>query len=169
MRSNLGIRAALLATIALGVPMLGSTAAMGHGKSHALRLVATPIQSEFVDVGAPGPSLGDELIRSQTLADRGREVGESGLVCTVVQVTPPYGVLTAQCLITLSLRRGQITLQGLIEAQSVDDPGPFTLAITGGTGAYRGASGEAQLRRRIDTTSIYKLRLDADKKKKHRH
>ena len=64
-----------------------------------------------------------------------------------------------------SLRRGQITLQGLVEAQSLSDPGPFTLAITGGTGEYRGASGEAVVRRGPGV-AVYKLRLDSAKKHK---
>jgi hypothetical protein len=52
--------------------------------------------------------------------------------------------------------------------QGEDDSGPFTVAITGGTGAYRGASGEARVRDRGDGTSVYKLKFDS-KKKHHRH
>ena len=36
---------------------------------------------------------------------------------------PPYTTITAQCVATLSLERGQITLQGLVEFQGEDDPG----------------------------------------------
>ena len=148
MRTKFGIHAAVLAIVALGVLMLGSTAAMAHGKNqHPLRLVGTVIQTDDIDVGDPGPSLGDELVYSETLSRRGREVGESGVVCTIVQ----------------------ITLQGLVEVQGEDDRGPWTVAITGGTGAYRGASGEARVRQRNDTTTIYKLRFDSAKKNKHRH
>jgi hypothetical protein len=43
---------------------------------------------------------------------------------------------------TASLPQGQITVQGLID---FTDPGPFTLAITGGTGAYRTARGEVEV------------------------
>ena len=68
------------------------------------------------------------------------------------------------------LRRGQITLQGLIEVQGLDDPGPFVVAITGGTGAYRGASGEALVRDPIGPRRIYKLSFDSKhKKKRGRH
>jgi hypothetical protein len=169
-RTKFRIHAAVLAIVVLGVLTLGTTAAMAHGKQkHTLRLVATEIQSDFLDLGAPGPSLGDELVFSESLARRGRDVGESGGVCTVVQVTAPYEVLTLHCVATLSLRRGQITLQGLIEVQSMDDPGPFTAAITGGTGAYRGAGGQARIRNRADGTTVYKLRFDSAKKKKHKH
>jgi hypothetical protein len=170
MRTKFAVHAAVLAVIALGVLVFGSTIAEAHGKGkRTLRLVATEIQSEFLDLGAPGPSLGDEFVFSETLSRRGREVGESGGVCTATQVTPPYDVITFHCVATLSLRRGQITLQGLIEVQSEDDSGPFTVAITGGTGAFRGAGGEARIRDVDEMTTIYKLRFASSKKHKHRH
>ncbi len=65
--------------------------------------------------------------------------------------------------------RGQITLQGLIEIQGEDDPGPFTVAITGGTGAYRGAGGTAVVREVRPGVSVYKLRLDLPKKHSRGH
>ena len=139
-----------------------------HGKKQELRIVAVEIQSEFLDLGTPGPSLGDELVFSETLFKKKREVGTSGVVCTVVQAIPPYEVLTFHCVGTLSLRGGQITLQGLIEVQGEDDPGPFIVAITGGTGKYRGAGGEAKVRDVGDVT-IYKLRIDKDGRHKRAH
>ena len=65
---------------------------------------------------------------------------------------------------TLKLKRGQITLQGLIEVQGEDDPGPFTVAITGGTGRYVGAGGKAVIRELSPTRSVYKLRFTSSKK-----
>ena len=168
MRIRCGLYAAVLAIVALGV-LGGGTAVAADGKDkRILRLVATENQFEFLDFLTPGPSLGDELVFSERLSQRGREVGEAGVVCTVTEVVGPYDVLMLQCIGTLSLRRGQITLQGLIEVQGEEDPGPFTVAITGGTGAYRGAGGEAVVRDVGDET-IYKLRFDSKKKnKKHR-
>jgi hypothetical protein len=145
--------------------------ASGHGdKTQTLRIVAVEIQSEFLDLGTPGPSLGDELVFSETLFKKKREVGTSGVVCTVVQAVAPYDVLTFHCVGTLSLRSGQITLQGLIEVQGEDDPGPFVVAITGGTGKYRGAGGEAKVRD-VGGVTIYKLRLldNGKKDKRHKH
>ena len=101
---------------------------------------------------------------SESLAKRGRDVGMSGVVCTVTHAVPPYDIVTFHCAATLSLQRGQITLQGLIEVQGEDDPGPFTVAITGGTGAFRGAGGEAVVREVSSGISVYKLRLDLPKK-----
>jgi hypothetical protein len=165
-RTKLRLYSAVLATVALGVLVSGTAVATaaGDGK-RTLRLVATEIQSEFLDLGTPGPSLGDEFVFSETLSRHGREVGVSGGVCTATQVVPPYDVLTFHCVATLSLRRGQITLQGLIEVQGEDDPGPFRAAITGGTGAFVGAGGEAVIRGVNPTTTIYKLRFDSSKKR----
>jgi allene oxide cyclase-like protein len=168
--TKLGIHAAVLLIAAIAMLAFGSTVATASGKhKQTLRLVATENQSDFLDLGAPGPSLGDELVISETLRQRGREVGQSGVVCVVTEATPPYDVLTLHCVATLSLRRGQITLQGLIEVQGEGDSGPFTVAITGGTGEFFGAGGEARIRNVSEMRSVYKLRFDDRKKKKHRH
>jgi len=168
-RSKRAVVAAILGILVLSS---GTAAADGRGKGKdkgdTLRLVATTIQQEELDLGAPGPSLGDQLVFSEVVFKRGREVGTSGAVCTVTEAVPPYTVLMYHCVGTLSLRRGQITLQGLIEVQGMDDPGPFLVAITGGTGAYRGASGEAVVRDPIGDRRIYKLSFDSKHKKKHR-
>jgi allene oxide cyclase-like protein len=161
-RTKIRFSVALLAIVALGVVVPGSAlAGSKHGGKDTLRLTATEIQSEFLDLGSPGPSLGDELVFSERLSQNGREVGESGVVCVVTHTVPPYDVLTFHCVGTLSLRKGQITLQGLIEVQGPDDPGPFLVAITGGTGKFRGAGGEALVRNRSDGTSVYKLSFDS--------
>jgi hypothetical protein len=163
-RTNLRRYPALVAIVALGVLVFGTGVANAHrdhGKT--LKLVATELQSDFLDLGDPGPTLGDELVISESLAKHGRDVGMSGVVCTITHAMAPYDVVTFHCVATLSLERGQITLQGLIEVQGEDDPGPFTVAITGGTGAFRGAGGEAVVRD-VGDTSIYKLRFDSRKK-----
>lgn len=170
MRTKLARGATLTAIVALALMAFGTTVAAAHGKgSKTLRLVGTQNQSDFLDLGAPGPSLGDELVFSETLSRNGRDVGTSGVVCTTTAVEPPYEVTTYHCVGTLSLRNGQITLQGLVEVQGENDPGPFTVAITGGTGDYRGASGQAVVRDVSDTLSIYRLSFDSASKKKHRH
>jgi hypothetical protein len=174
MGTRVRIYAAVLATVVLGGLVFGSVLAAAdgdRGKKRTLRLIGRESQMEFLDLGAPGPSLGDEIVFSEVLRRRGRgEVGMSGGVCTVTEALPPYDVLTYQCVVTLRLRRqGQITLQGLNEVQGMDDPGPFRLAITGGTREFRGASGEAVVRFPRERRAVYKLRFDSkDKKKSNR-
>jgi hypothetical protein len=170
-RTKFRFSALLAAMIALVVLVSGSTAAYadGGGKgTKVLRLTAEEIQSEFIDLGTPGPSLGDELVFSETLFKSGREVGESGVVCTVVKA-PLYDAQSFHCVGTLSLRKGQITLQGLIEVQGENDPGPFEVAITGGTGKFKCAGGQATVRQPTATTAVYKLKIqDFCNHKKHK-
>ena len=168
-RTKLGVLTAALAIVVLGALTFGSAIAAAHGKhKRVLRVVGIQNQFQFVDVAPTGPSLGDELVFSETLRRHGHEVGVSGVVCTATEVTPPYEVTTFHCVATLSLRRGQITLQGLVEIQGEGDMGPFTVAITGGTGAFRGAGGEARIRDVSDTVTVYKLFFDGTSRKSHR-
>ena len=163
--------AAVAAIVTVGTLVLasgtGATDSKGKGKPRGdtLILVGVEIQSQFVDNFPPGPTLGDEFVFSDALSKDHRDAGMSGGVCTVVEIIGPYTIETFHCVVTLALRRGQITLQGLVEMQGPSDRGPFTMAITGGTGAYRGASGEAVIRNLRQRVTIYKLRLDSGKKK----
>jgi hypothetical protein len=160
-RTRFRLHATMLAVVALGALLLiPSVAAADHKGKKTLRLVAVEKQFEFIDVGAEGPSVGDYFAFSDLLFFRGREVGESGGECKVTQAMPPYDVLTYHCVATLNTRRGQITLQGLIEIQGEDDPGPFRFAITGGTRQFRCACGEATVRFRSDERSTIRLRFE---------
>lgn len=167
MRTRLRTCAAAVAILAIAVFSFGPAVASAQAKGkQTLRILATEDQSDFLDLGSTGPSLGDQLVFSETLSQRGEDVGTGGVVCTIVAAQPPYATLTFHCVATLSLERGQITLQGLVEFQGEDDPGPWTVAITGGTGRYRGASGQAVVRDVSDTITVYRLRLDAGRKKR---
>jgi hypothetical protein len=163
-------RPAAVAAITLGalVCSTGVAAAHGDGK-RPLRIVGVESQFEYLDLGAAGTSLGDQFVFSEVLYRRGRDVGESGIVCTLTHTVPPYTVSTFHCVGTLSLRRGQITLQALIELQEPATSEPFTAAVTGGTGAYRGASGEVRIRDATETRTIYRVRLDGRKHGHGRH
>ena len=55
-----------------------------------------------------------------------------------------------ECFWTMSLADGQITVEGPFL-----DAGDSTLAITGGTGAYAGVSGEMKLHARDDKGTEY--------------
>jgi hypothetical protein len=174
-RTRFTLRVVVLAIIALGVLVAGPAVAYakGGGKK-TLKLTGEQVQSEFLDLGTPGPipSLGDELVFSETLFKKGREVGVSAVDCTVKQSVPPYTVVIFHCVGTLKLfGKGQIAVQGLIEVQGMDDPGPFKVAIVGGTGKFRCACGSATYEQTSDpmeepVTSVYKLRIDSCKKGK---
>ena len=146
---RLGIAGAVIAVMALVVgavsPALGSssqkaaaTAASHTGNSQTLRLTA--VFTEFdpiIDLGAPGFSLGDEVVFSGNLLRNGAQVGRIGVVCSFVSTANPDRV-EAQCPTTSILPGGQITTQGTIVNRSLN----FTLPITGGSGRYLGVGGQ---------------------------
>jgi hypothetical protein len=148
MRKRLGLLGAVIAVMALLVgaasPALGSSSqgsestSSGHAGKQTIRLVA--VFTEFdpnIDVGAPGFSLGDEVVFSGNLLRNGKQVGRIGVVCTFVS-TANASKVEAQCPTTSILPGGQITTQGTIVNRSLN----FTLPITGGSGQYQGAGGQ---------------------------
>ena len=89
-----------------------------------------PVTAEL-DLGDPGFSVGDQTVFSDTMTRNGRAVGQHGGFCQVVSETH------SNCLTTMQLTGGQITLQALLDGSV-----PGTAAITGGTGVYSRAHGE---------------------------
>ena len=153
MGKRLGLLGAVIAVMALLVgaagPALGSSSqgsastSSGHADKHqTIRVLA--VFTEFdpnIDVGAPGFSLGDEVVFSGNLLRNGKQLGRIGVVCTFVS-TANAARVEAQCPTTSILPGGQITTQGTIVNRSLN----FTLPITGGSGLYRGASGQVVAR-----------------------
>jgi hypothetical protein len=145
MRKRLGVLGAVIAVMALAVgavsPALGSSPSASSGqtdKQTTIRVIA--VFTEFdasIDVGAPGFSLGDEVVFSGNLLRNGEQVGRVGVVCTFVSTANPDRV-EAQCPTTSILPGGQITTQGTIVNRSLN----FTLPITGGSGQFQGAGGQ---------------------------
>jgi hypothetical protein len=146
---RLGILGAVIAVMALVAgavsPALGSSSqgaastASGHAdKRQTIRVTA--VFTEFdatIDVGAPGLSLGDEVVFSGNLLRNGGQVGRVGVVCTFVS-TQNADRVEAQCPATATLPGGQITTQGTIVNRSLN----FTLPLTGGSGRYDRARGQ---------------------------
>jgi hypothetical protein len=90
------------------------------------------------DLGAPGPSAGDQRTFYDVLVNhKGRRVGYSGGSCAVESMQPPV----FSCTVTFSLPGGQLATQLL----TTPGPAPKPLAVTGGTGAFRYARGEGTL------------------------
>ena len=110
-------------------------------------------QEAQLDLGASGPSIGDRFIFSGNLVRNGKQVGVGAGDCVTVLFTPgpdPQGepeAATDQCTATVSLPKGQITAQGL-----VDRTGPVRLGwpSPSATGFYRTA--HVSWRRRVRTT-----------------
>jgi hypothetical protein len=132
--------------VAAGLAALsGGPAAAGRGGGSTLNLTTRTDQFAFVDQGGPGPTVGDQLVFSDTVYRNGTEFGTSTSTCVMAKVT----ATTATCtqVVLFALPDGQLTLEGIaVGPNHPPKPGEeaaFTLAVTGGTGAYRTARGEA--------------------------
>jgi hypothetical protein len=155
---SMGRRLAVLgAAIALVALVLGAVSpALGSSgdddESRTIRVVEITTEEEFLDLGAEGFSLGDEFVFSAKLLNGGEEVGHAGVVCTLTSLEREE----AQCQATAWFDDGQITAQGLV----VGDPETVVLPITGGSGRYEGAEGEAHGRQVSETKEILTFRLE---------
>lgn len=102
-------------------------------------------QFRLIDQGASGFSLGDQDIFTDNVFTRknGARLGIDGGVCTVVRVTNAATLSgTLQCVVTYSLKGGQITAQGLARVDHALYGGAHSEAITGGTGRFGDARGQ---------------------------
>ena len=122
------------------ISMLGlALAAPAAAKSpSALHLIASGAQGTRLD--DRHAVLGDMQVGSGALLDSRREtVGTFTFTCVAVGIESGY--LLEQCSATGSLRGGQIALAGMTRT----DTNIHRWAITGGTGVYAGAQGDARL------------------------
>jgi allene oxide cyclase-like protein len=140
--------AALLVVVGASLAFAGGESRhKADGKVRTLHVVLRDTEETDLDLGASGPSVGDRFSVFGSVFRNDERAGMGGYECVTMLFRPgadPAGqpeALTDQCVATLSLPEGQITVQGLVDRTG---PVPVTLAITGGTGAYRTAHGELE-------------------------
>jgi Allene oxide cyclase barrel like domain len=157
----LGMVTALLALLVGAVsPAFGSSSGGSASKStgdatgHTIRVIAVFQETAEIDVGAPGFSLGDEVVFAGDLRQAGERVGRVGVVCTFTSAADP-SMVQAQCPATADLPGGQITLQGLVTNRDLR-----VLPITGGSGRYQGAEGEMFARFLSQTKAVLTFHLE---------
>ncbi len=133
--------AASIAAVAVGVSAVGSAKAglPEKGGVEVLELKVRNDQYTAVDLGPAGPSLGDMDVYSGTAMKDGQSVGRGGGTCQVVHVKGDE--LTSQCLLTMEVAHGSLTIQSLWTRGGA---GSLDMAVTGGTGVYRNARGIAR-------------------------
>jgi hypothetical protein len=111
----------------------------GRGRRHVLHVTRQDVESRFLDLdhsGSGSDSVGDVNAFSADFYVGNVKVGIDGGTCTLVRGPAIY-----HCVATNSFDEGQLTVMTLADF-SRTAPGHF--AITGGTGAYRGAHGEVR-------------------------
>jgi hypothetical protein len=130
---------AMLAVVAVS-SALATPAHNGNGHGLTIKVVERATSDTLVDNAPTADSVGDTLGFGNAVYDASNTtvVGSDGGQC--VRTVP--GV-SWECMFTTSLKNGQITVAGPFL-----DAGDSTLAITGGTGAFRNASGTMDLHAR---------------------
>ncbi|MBL1096466.1 allene oxide cyclase barrel-like domain-containing protein [Streptomyces coffeae] len=144
------------AVAAAPVPVGGHSA--NTGREQVLELVARQTQITFIDNDGPGTSQGDELVLAGDLLRGSAVVGSFDEVCTLTRVGPVPDTFSQQCVGTLSLADGDLTIQGVVRVTAAG-PGVVTVAITGGTGRYRTAHGYINAVNTSDTETDLTLHI----------
>jgi allene oxide cyclase len=134
--------------MALAVLILasGGAAALADEPTH-MKFVERASSDTVTDLGAKGDSVGDVLTFSNPIFDEANatQVGQDNGWCIRTVVGQAW-----ECFWTLTLDKGQITVEG-----PYFDAKDSVLAVTGGTGAFAGMSGEMALHARDAQGSAY--------------
>lgn len=111
------------------------------GSGNVLRFVSTNPQNTDLDLGDPGLSPGDRQVFRNTAVRDGKQIGYEVGEAVIVEASDTG--LTASVTSTLVLADGTVTLSAVFVEDFATGPTGLTGAVTGGTGRYRGARGEA--------------------------
>lgn len=130
------VAAAALAATAIAISLVSvSTAGPNVTRIHVIEHATT---DTVVDLTANGDSSGDLLTFHNEVFDESNEsvVGSSHGECVRIEVGVSW-----ECRWVTTFDEGSITVEGPFL-----DASPSVLAVTGGTGAYRGARGSMRLK-----------------------
>src|SRR5690242_12250169 len=88
MRKRLGVLGVSIAAAALtvGVALPAAGSSRSAHSDQAFRVIATVTEVAQLDLGATGPSLGDEIVFTGKLLQGGRAIGHQGATCTTVSM-----------------------------------------------------------------------------------
>ena len=149
---------AVLAAIGLAAVLAGGSAlaaaAGDNNKDTTITVVVKTFDVRVVDLGPKGPTHGDLRVFNNDRVYNKEEtkvIGRADGFCAVTDPTARQGLLATECLVTWSLPGGEITVQTVNFRPALKQlPREDLQAVTGGTGTYKGAKGEARLLRQGD-------------------
>jgi hypothetical protein len=128
-----------------------------HGHDRTIKLVeaSEAVKPASVDLGQPGPSAGDlVVVRDGLLRQDGSKAGVLRQVCTLVDPGTSPLTSTFECSASFALTEGTIIAEGPF----VPSASQQAAAVTGGTGAFSTAQGEASIRAEDDQITIRLVR-----------
>jgi hypothetical protein len=119
-----------------------------------LHLISHQTSLQVIDIGKKGPSPGDQIIETTVDFQNGKRIDRSVLNC--VDITVSKRGFDVLCHGSLVFRGGQVEFQGETSFHT-----PFTVAVTGGSGAYQHVGGQLTVVRTLphSTTDVETLRL----------
>jgi hypothetical protein len=127
----------------------------GHDRTIKLAEANEAVQPAFVDLGKPGPSAGDLVVVTDGLLHPdGSKAGVVRQDCTLVQPGTSPLTSTFECSSSFALSEGTIVAEGPFVPTAPEQ----AAAVTGGTGAFITAQGEAIIRAEDDQITIRLVR-----------
>jgi hypothetical protein len=127
---------------AAGAVLWGTGIGSAITSDQTFRLHERDTGNAFLDLGAKGPSIGDELVGTSALTDTsGSPAGTDNFVCTAVTSDDR----TFQCSVVYALARGRVTAQGQATITGTHPLFDEQVAVTGGTRAYQNARGQVRI------------------------
>jgi hypothetical protein len=153
----IGATLTLLAGTIAAMSIASASAAPKHAAADSvkvLHLISHQKSLQVIDIGKKGLSPGDQLIETTVDFQNGTPVDRSVLNCVDITVTARgFDVL---CHGTLAFKDGQVEFGGETNFHT-----PFTVAVTGGTGAYQNVGGQLTVERTLphSSTDVETLRL----------
>jgi hypothetical protein len=126
----------------------------GHDKViHLVETNATP-QLTYIDLDKPGLSAGDHVVVRDGVARPDGGTGPLRQECTLVDVGAGIPNSTFECWGSITLPEGTLMIQGPFVPSSPEQ----AQAISGGTGQFRGAQGDAIVRAEDDQITVRLVR-----------
>src|SRR5690349_19474744 len=153
----IGATVVLLAGTVAAMSIVSASAAPRQAAADSvkvLHLLSHQKSLQVIDVGQKGPSPGDQVIETTVDFQHGTPVDRSVINC--VDITVSQRGFDVLCHGAMIFKDGQVEIGGETNFRT-----PFTVAVTGGTGAYQNAGGQLTVVRTIPhtTTDVLTLRL----------
>ena len=149
---------ALLAGTIAAMSIASASAAPKHAAADSvkvLHLISHDTSVNGLDLGKKGPSPGDQIMESTADFQNGKLVDHGFLNCVRVRVNVTARMENVLCHGAMIFNNGQVQIQGETTFHT-----PFTVAVTGGTGAYQNAGGQLTLLRTLPNgNDVETLRL----------